>query len=45
MLQACLQTISGMGNPFLDDFQDLVRLDSGNWTDDSVIKTVLAFED
>ncbi|XP_056149200.1 LOW QUALITY PROTEIN: desmoglein-2-like protein [Lampris incognitus] len=34
-----------MGNPFLDDFKDLVTLDSRNRTDKSVVNTVLILEE
>ena len=38
------ETIKGMGNPFLDDFPDLVTLDNRNCTDESVIATVRTLE-
>lgn len=38
------ETIRQMGNPFLDDFQDLVALDSRNCTDKSVIQTIQTWE-
>ena len=39
------ETIKRMGNPFLDDFKDLVTLDSRNCADESVAKTVFILED
>ena len=38
------ETIRQMGNPFLDEFQDLVALDSRNCADKSVIQTILIWE-
>ena len=37
-------TIRRMGNPFLDDFPDLVTLDSRNCTDESVIEAIRSLE-
>ncbi|KAJ8353418.1 hypothetical protein SKAU_G00209850 [Synaphobranchus kaupii] len=39
------ETIRRMGNPFFDDFKDLVTLDSRNCADESVVNTVLILED
>jgi len=39
------ETIRQMGNPFLDDFPDLLTLDSRNCTDESVVVTVRTLED
>ena len=39
------ETIRQMGNPFLDDFPDLVTLDSRNCADESVISTVHTLEE
>ena len=39
------ETIRGMGNPFLDDFKDLVTIDSRNCTDASVVNTVNILEE
>ena len=39
------ETIRRMGNPFLDDFSDLVTLNSRNCMDESVIDTVRTLED
>jgi hypothetical protein len=38
-------TIKQMGNPFTDDFQELVALDSRNCVNDSVIKTMRSIEE
>ena len=38
-------TIRQMGNPFLDDFSDLVTLDSRNCMDASVVATVRTLKD
>ena len=39
------QVIRRMGNPFLDDFSDLVTLNRRNFMDESVIDTVRTLED
>lgn len=38
-------TIRSMGNPFLDDFEELVTLDSCNCADKSVANTILILAD
>ena len=39
------ETIKKMGNPFLDDFSELVRLDSRNCVGESVANTLYTLEE
>ena len=40
-----VEAIKDMGNPFLDQSEELLTLDTGNVVDESVIETVLTIEE